>query len=315
MDEKIGLAYLSLTGNTKKITEAIGERFSADGYVVSYYDMMDETNRSEHPREIGASFLARNDVIGFGCFSSEYQPMFFFKRLLSNIRGLRGKSYFVYCTYGAEFGATLQIMREALGKSGALFLGGDAFPCSDEVKALLVNRIYLHHDKPGDAEYDRARLFASRIIRNREKLRAGAVLARDEKALPRGRPVLSLMGRFIFKQKLVRYLTKFTIDENRCVRCGWCVRICPSISLSFKSGRRAPVVDSNCQGCGICFECRQKAVIHVFDALTNKTAGRWARTFYSNHPRKQLDDREFEALKADRFAITKFRPELMSLRR
>jgi Pyruvate/2-oxoacid:ferredoxin oxidoreductase delta subunit len=313
--KKIGLVYLSLTGNTKTISEKIGREFSVNGYRVSFYDMMDGENRIKHPLGIDPSFLAQNDMIGFGCFSAEYQPMFFFRGMLSKMRGLEGKSCFVYCTHGAEFGSTLRMMRNALRKSGAVFLGGDAFACSDEVKALLLNRIYLHHDKPGEAEFLHARQLAGRMIQNEKKRRAGVLLTRSESALPKGRLVLSLLGSLVFKQKLVKYLTRFTIDEKRCIRCGWCLSICPSLSLSFRPGSHTPIQDTNCQGCGICFECKQKAVQPVSHTLTVKVALRWARAFYKTYPRKTLDDRELALLMEDRFTIMKSRPELMSLRR
>jgi ferredoxin len=313
-EKKIGLVYLSLTGNTKTITETIGRELSLRGYETEYYDMMDGGNRSRYPLAIDPSFLSRNGTIGFGCFSSEYRPMFFLQKTLSEIKGLEGKGFFVYCTYGVEFGATLKMMRNALGGSGAVFLGGDAFACSDEVKHLLLNRMYFNHDKPGETEFAQARSFAGRMLQNEGKRRSGADLSKSETALPKGRLLLSLLGRLVFKQKLVRYLTRFSIDETKCIRCGWCVRICPSLSLSFRPGTPVPVVDSNCQGCGMCFECRQKAVQPVFDAGTVKMADRWARTFYKNHPRKTLNDEELALLNDDRFAIMKSRHELMSLR-
>jgi flavodoxin len=68
IEKKVGLVYFSLTGNTKLITEKIGQEFSASDYTVSYYDIMDRENRKKFPLTIDPEFLARNDIIGFGCF-------------------------------------------------------------------------------------------------------------------------------------------------------------------------------------------------------------------------------------------------------
>jgi MinD superfamily P-loop ATPase len=206
-------------------------------------------------------------------------------------------------------------MRNVLRKSRAVFFGGEAFPCSDEVKELVLNRVYFHHDKSDEREFSRARQFANKMILNHVQWLAGAVLSKSDTALPQGGLFFEIMGRFVLRQKLAKYIRKFTIDEKRCIRCGWCQDICPSLSLSFTPGSPVPILDGNCQGCALCFECKQKAIRPVFAELGVKLASRWARTVYKAAPRKTLNDREIAIVLDDRFKLMKSRPELMSLRR
>ena len=314
-DKKVGLVFLSLTGNTKTMSEKIGEEFCARHYSVSYFDLMDQGNRERFPLAIDPEFIRQSDIIGFGCFAAEYQPLFMFRRILENLDNIRGKPCFIYCTYGAEFGYTLEAMRRSIENRGAILLGGDAFASSDEVKELLLNRIYLRHDKPNRVEFSQARNFVDQIVTNSQLAAAGRRLTREATRLPRSGRWFTFVGRFLFNQETLKKIRRFRISEDRCIGCGWCVNICPSRSLSFMAGARVPVVDDNCQGCAICFECLHKAIMPQNATTAAKLARTWARLFYKDIPRKDLDDREMEMLDRDRFAIMKSRPELMKSRR
>jgi ferredoxin/flavodoxin len=309
-----GLAFLSLTGNTKTMTEKIGEELGARNYAVAYYDLMEKGNRERFPLAIDPEFIRQSDIVGFGCFAAEYQPVFMFRGILENLDGLRGKPCFIYCTYGAEFGYTLASMRRSLEKKGAVLLGGDAFAASDEVKDLAFNRIYLRHDKPNHVEFSQAANFVEKIVTNSVIATSGRRLPREATRLPASRRWFTFAGRFVFNQKIVKRLRRFRISEDRCTGCGWCVRICPSLSLSFVKSSRIPVLDDNCQGCAICYECPHKAIIPEAGTKNAKLAATWARLFYKDIPRKTFDDHEMQMLDKDRFAIMKSRPELMKSR-
>jgi len=311
---RAGIVYLSLTGNTKAIAAKIGEELASHGAAVSYYDLMEQSNRRNHPLVVDPAFLRENDLLGFGCFTAAYQPMFFFKRLLDQVGDLSERSSFVFCTYGVKFGSTLEVMRRSVARSRAVFLGGEAFACSDEVKDFALNRIYLRHDRPGESEFAQARRFADRVMANHQRAASGARLRPADVAMPRGEPLFRLLGTVVCRQEVLRRLRGFRIDEAKCARCGWCVGICPSQSLSFPDGARAPVVDANCQSCGMCFECRQEAIVPVNAEWGIKSSAKWDHYFYAKAPRKMLDDRELALLREDRFRVMKSRPELMTAR-
>lgn len=310
-----GIVFLSLTGNTKTMAEKIGAQLGAHGYDVSYLDLMDRGNRERFPLSIDPGFIERSDIAGFGCFAAEYQPPFMFKKMLDGLGDLRGKHCFIFCTYGAEFGYTLESMRKSLEARGAIFLGGDAFASSDEVKDLALNRLYLRHDRPDEVEFSQARAFANQVAANSVAAAAGNPLPPAAARLPRSGRLLTLAGRYVFSQRLLQRARRFRIVPDRCTGCGWCVRICPSLSLSFAGGAHVPSLDGNCQGCAICYECPHQAIVPESAAFSLKLAATWARLFYRDIDRKVLDDRELQLLEADRFAIMKSRPELMKARR
>lgn len=41
-------------------------------------------------------------------------------------------------------------------------------------------------------------------------------------------------------------------EQNRCVACGVCVKICPKDAISIYKGCYAQIDEEKCIGCGIC---------------------------------------------------------------
>ena len=51
------------------------------------------------------------------------------------------------------------------------------------------------------------------------------------------------------------------VDENACVACGCCVKVCPLSSIQIWRGIRAAVNAQQCVGCGKCAkECPASAI-------------------------------------------------------
>ena len=51
-------------------------------------------------------------------------------------------------------------------------------------------------------------------------------------------------------------------EQNRCVACGVCVKVCPKDAISIYKGCYAQIDEEKCIGCGICEKNCPAGVIH-----------------------------------------------------
>ena len=52
-----------------------------------------------------------------------------------------------------------------------------------------------------------------------------------------------------------------TVDQDKCVRCGECVDVCPAEVYELQDGKSNPVNAEECLGCESCVEvCQQSAI-------------------------------------------------------
>lgn len=62
--------------------------------------------------------------------------------------------------------------------------------------------------------------------------------------------------------KPVRRIRKAVVDENSCVACGCCVRVCPMQAIEIYKGSMARVNREKCVGCGKCAkECPASVIV------------------------------------------------------
>lgn len=59
---------------------------------------------------------------------------------------------------------------------------------------------------------------------------------------------------------------KAEVDENLCVACGCCVKVCPMAAISVYKGLYAQVDTEKCVGCGKCAKECPATVITIMEA-------------------------------------------------
>lgn len=60
-----------------------------------------------------------------------------------------------------------------------------------------------------------------------------------------------------------RIKKKAYVDENYCVACGMCAKVCPTGAISVFKGIVAKVNIDTCVGCGICAKSCPASVISI----------------------------------------------------
>lgn len=53
------------------------------------------------------------------------------------------------------------------------------------------------------------------------------------------------------------------VDQQLCVACGCCVKVCPKGAISVPNGVAASVDDMRCVGCGLCAKVCPASVIVI----------------------------------------------------
>lgn len=63
----------------------------------------------------------------------------------------------------------------------------------------------------------------------------------------------------------VRKKKKATVEQNLCVACGCCVKVCPMGAISIYRGLYADVDINKCVGCGKCSKECPASVITIME--------------------------------------------------
>jgi flavodoxin/NAD-dependent dihydropyrimidine dehydrogenase PreA subunit len=240
------LAYLSQTGNTRKVAETMADELRAGAHKVRTVPMTDL---------IPADILIC-DVLGFGspCFESQAPAPV--KAFLSTLPDLKGKPAFVFATTGGAPVRVLHDLARGLRSKGAIVISG-----------LLV-RGELHHPapclkgrmpgRPDRDDLEKARAFARSINLG---LLAGRTASMENGTMNRldmkwgFYELVSLIAQpFLLRILLPRPI----IDTASCSKCGLCVKECPAASMKIDP---YPEPDSSCIRCYRCQNvCPKKAI-------------------------------------------------------
>ena len=245
---KVGIIYFSQTGNTRLVAEAIrgGVEELSGGCSLLRLEEADPAALSDY------------DLIGLGLpsfyFREPANVASFFGKMPSQASSGRPKPFFFFVTHGGtpvDTFARLHRLAAGRGLETVGFfecLGVDTYPPFAERKPLTA----LGH--PDQADLERARIFAGTVLDNTRAYREGRRWIRP--SIPGGLwtrlAAAPFGGRGLEAMMRLRMLPAKRVRPDRCTRCGWCVRNCPSQVITLNPLPRFAV-----KGCIACYHCQR----------------------------------------------------------
>lgn len=226
--------YFSGTGNTRYCVETFVKESSEDVNVMSIED----------PKVIDA--IKENEFIVFG-YPVYYSnlPKIVRDFIDNNKEIFKDKKIYIIATMALFSGDGAGVLARLLKKYGAVIAGGLHLrmpDCIGDVKVLKKSK------------------------KNNIKLvkKTAAKIKKAAKDLKNGKPskeglnifyhIAGLLGqRLWFYNATKHYTDKVKIDENKCIKCGKCTKLCPMNNLVLAKGK----VESRGK-CTMCYRCFSK---------------------------------------------------------
>jgi NAD-dependent dihydropyrimidine dehydrogenase PreA subunit/flavodoxin len=253
--KRVAIVYLSYTGNTLRIAEAIRR---GAGALVERTDMM--PLRQTNPKA-----LKDYDLIGIGSPVRLGKMPAELSRFVAGMKSLEGKHCFVFNTHAALPVDFMRMAVTTLRDKGLTVIGFKNWYCA--VYLPYVPKPYFTDGHPDEIDLKEAEDFGREMVGRSKGIRNGDIGLVQE--LPEG-----VLYDEIYGAKMTGSLPPevmearaqgFSIDMEKCTRCNYCVELCPTGSIDFSSDRPA---FRQCDQCWLCEQtCPQGAISFNYPPL------------------------------------------------
>lgn len=252
---KAVIVYLSYTGNTLQIAEAIGRGISQ---LLDRCDMV-------RLRETDPKDLAGYDLIGIGSPVRLGKMPAELSRFIENMESLEEKHCFVFNTHAALPVDFMRASVTALTLKRLLVIGFKNWYCA--VYLPYVPKPYFTDGHPDEVDLREAEEFGREMVKRSRRIGQGEIGLIQR--LPEGELYDEIYGARMTgslpPEVMKARAQGFAIDMEKCDRCNYCVEICPTGSIDFSSD---PPVFHKCDQCWLCEQtCPQGAISFNYPPL------------------------------------------------
>ena len=236
---KVLFVVFSASGNTMKVCGLFADRLKERGAEC-------ETVRIR--KDMSAPDVAAADVLVIGYPVHGFNAPQNVVDLAKDLPECKDKVYYVVKTSGEPLhvnDASSRVMDRALKKKGYVKKGEFHY-------VMPYNMIFRHSDDMASLLWQAAK--------NTAPSDADAIFAGEERQL-KASP-LAVATRFVvaIEHKAMPYMGRlFKADNEKCVSCGKCAKLCPMLNIEMKDG--TPSFGKDCIGCTACsFNCPTDAI-------------------------------------------------------
>ncbi len=252
----------SQTGNTRKVADCIQEGISEISPSCEIADLSD----------VDKDKLAEYDLVGLGCPVFYLREPFNVREFMEELTGLKGKSWFIFCSHGSAMGETLLSMAECLEHQGIVVIGSHHTYADATLPFYPYPNYVTGH--PDEQELQEARDFGKKIAEC-AKLVAGGDTSQIVKPAP-------LTDDWVpddvalYSREFLSQIFCLSINKDTCAECGECVAACPVNGIDVEANSYR--IQDPCIYCFHCANiCPTCSIEGGFDMLAKAAPDNYAK--------------------------------------